>query len=381
MRELANSDLLGPLHGFELRRVRLPLIESWRTAHGVTETRDVILVRAVYEHAEGWGECVAMGEPTYSAEYTDGALDVLRRHLLPRILSGRPASPEAVDALLGSVKGHSMAKAAIELAVLDAEGRASGRSLASRLGATRGQVVAGVAVGLAESTAHLLQTVEQRVGEGYRRVKLKVIPGWDVEPVAAVRERFGDLPLQVDANGAYRLEDANHLKALDDFALLLIEQPLPDDDLVGHAALAAQLQTPLCLDESIVSAATARTALAMSACRVINVKAGRVGGYLEAVRIHDACAAVDVPVWCGGMLETGIGRAANLALAALPAFSLPGDLSPPDRYYREDIAEPVSLNPDGTIDVPDRPGVGAVLRTGVLDASTVERDWWPWRPG
>jgi O-succinylbenzoate synthase len=381
MRELANSDLLGTLHGFELRRVRLPLVEPWRTAHGVTETRDVLLVRAVYEHAEGWGECVAMGEPTYSAEYTDGALDVLRRHLLPRILSGRPSSPEAVDALLRPVKGHPMAKAAIELAVLDAEGRASGRSLADLLGATRQKVTAGVALGLTDSISDLLDRVEQRVGEGYRRVKLKVTPGWDLEPVAAVRERFGDLLLQVDANGAYRLEDANHLKALDDFALLLIEQPLPEDDLAGHAALAAQLKTPLCLDESIVSAGSARTALTMGACRIINVKAGRVGGYVEAVRIHDACADVDVPVWCGGMLETGIGRVANLALAALPAFSLPGDLSPSDRYYREDIAEPVSLNPDGTIDVPDRPGIGAVLRTAVLDASTVERDWWPWRPG
>jgi O-succinylbenzoate synthase len=357
------------------------LVEPWRTAHGVTETRDVLLVRAVYEHAEGWGECVAMGEPTYSAEYTDGALDVLRRHLLPRILSGRPSSPEAVDALLRPVKGHPMAKAAIELAVLDAEGRASGRSLADLLGATRQKVTAGVALGLTDSISDLLDRVEQRVGEGYRRVKLKVTPGWDLEPVAAVRERFGDLLLQVDANGAYRLEDANHLKALDDFALLLIEQPLPEDDLVGHAALAAQLKTPLCLDESIVSAGSARTALTMGACRIINVKAGRVGGYVEAVRIHDACADVDVPVWCGGMLETGIGRVANLALAALPAFSLPGDLSPSDRYYREDIAEPVSLNPDGTIDVPDRPGIGAVLRTAVLDASTVERDWWPWRPG
>jgi o-succinylbenzoate synthase len=377
MRELANSDLRGPLHGFELRRVRLPLIEPWRTAHGVTETRDVVLVRAVYEHAEGWGECVAMGEPTYSAEYTDGALDVLRRHLLPRILSGRPGSPETVEGLMRAIKGHPMAKAAIELAVLDAEGRAGGRSLASRLGATRRHVSAGVAVGLTASIADLLETVEQRVAEGYRRVKLKVTPGWDIEPVAAVRERFGDLLLQVDANGAYRLDDANHLKALDDFALLLIEQPLPEDDLVGHAELAAQLQTPLCLDESILSAAGARTALSMGACRVINVKAGRVGGYLEAVRVHDACAGVDVPVWCGGMLETGIGRAANLALAALPGFSLPGDLFPSDRYLREDITEPVGLNPDGTIDVPDGAGTGATLRADVLDASTVERDWWP----
>jgi O-succinylbenzoate synthase len=236
-----------------------------------------------------------------------------------------------------------------------------------------------VAVGVTDSTAELLEVVERRVAEGYRRVKLKVTPQWDVEPVSAVRERFPDLQLQVDANSAYRLDDAPRLKALDSFDLLLIEQPLAEDDLVGHAELAAQLDTPLCLDESIGSAASARTALAIGACKVINIKAGRVGGYLEAVRVHDVCAAVDVPVWCGGMLESGIGRSANLALAALPAFSLPGDLSASDRYYREDLTEPINLNPDGTIDVPDRPGSGAVLRPAVLDAATVERDWWPWR--
>jgi O-succinylbenzoate synthase len=379
MHQLGPPGALGSLHGFELRRVRLPLLERWRTGHGDLDFREVVLVRTVYEHAEGWGECVAMTEPTYSPEYTEGVLDVLRRHLLPRLYSSQPGGPAEVSQALASIKGHYMAKAAIELAVLDAEGRATGQSLANLLGATRVQVPAGVAIGLTGSLAELLDAVERRVKEGYRRVKLKIQPGWDVEPVAAVRQRFGGIALQVDANSTYGPGSADRLKELDDFELLLIEQPLADDDLVGHAELASQLKTPICLDESIVSAASARTALAVGACRVINIKAGRVGGYLEAVAVHDVCAAVDVPVWCGGMLETGIGRAANLALAALPSFSLPGDLSASGRHYREDITEPIVLNPDGTIDVPDRPGSGAVLRTEVVDAATVGREWWPWR--
>jgi O-succinylbenzoate synthase len=370
---------LGRFHGIELRRVRLPLVEPWQTAHGVLSTRDLVLVHAVYEHGDGWGECVALPDPTYSAEYTEGALDVLRRHLLPRLLDQPVLEAKGVGGALAAIKGHRMAKAALELAILDAETRAAGRSLASYLGGTRSRVAAGVAVGMTGSVPELLDAVEQRVAEGYRRVKLKVAPGWDIEPVRAVRERFGDLQLQVDGNSAYRLSDLDRLKALDAFDLLLIEQPLDEADLVGHAELAAHLQTPLCLDESIVSAAAARSAIIMGACRVINIKAGRVGGYLEAVRVQESCSALGVPVWCGGMLETGIGRAANLALASLAAFSLPGDLSASDRYYLDDITEPFVLNPDGTIDVPGGPGTGAVLRTAALDAVTVGREWWPWR--
>jgi O-succinylbenzoate synthase len=225
----------------------------------------------------------------------------------------------------------------------------------------------------------LLEEVGRRVAEGYRRVKLKIHPGWDVEPVSAVRRRFSGLLLQVDANGSYGLDDGSALAALDDLGLLCIEQPLAEDDLLGHAVLAKSLRTPLCLDESITSAAAARTAIEMGACGVVNIKAGRVGGYLEAVRVHDACAALGVPVWCGGMLETGIGRAANLALAALPGFTIPGDLSASDRFYREDIAERVTVNPDGTIDVPSAPGTGAVLRPEVLAGSTIDQEWWPSR--
>jgi O-succinylbenzoate synthase len=268
-----------------------------------------------------------------------------------------------------------MAKAALESAWLDAESRATGTSLARRLGGTRPTVAAGVAVGLTSGIPELLDEVGRRVAEGYRRVKLKIHPGWDVEPVAAVRDRFGpDLLLQADANGSYRRADASDLARLDAFDLLLIEQPLADDDLVGHAELAGKMTTPVCLDESITSAGAADTALALGACRVINIKPGRVGGLLEAVRIHDRCAGQGVPVWCGGMLETGVGRAANLALASLPNFSLPGDLSASGRWYREDITPPVSLEPDGTIAVPD--GSGVDVRMDVIDALTAWSEWW-----
>jgi O-succinylbenzoate synthase len=280
-----------------------------------------------------------------------------------------------VRTALAAVEGQPMAKAAVELAVLDAELRATGQSLAQRLGATRSRVTAGVAVGLTGSLPDLLEEVGRRVAEGYRRVKLKIQPGWDIEPVLAVRAAFPDLALQVDANGTYRRSDADRLAALDQAGLLCLEQPLPGADLVGHALWAGKMATPVCLDESITSAADAETALALGACRVINIKAGRVGGYLEAVRIHDRCARSGVAVWCGGLLETGVGRTANLALAALPNFSIPGDLSASGRFYREDITEPVVLASDGTIAVPSGPGTGAVIRSDVLDDATVERRW------
>jgi O-succinylbenzoate synthase len=272
-----------------------------------------------------------------------------------------------------------MAKTALELAILDAEGRAAEQSLARHLGAVRSRVPSGVAIGVTGSITRLLDTVADRMSEGYRRIKLKIHPGWDIAPVRAVRQAFAEVDLQVDGNGSYGPGDVGRLKDLDQFDLLLIEQPLSAEDLMGHARLGTALRTPICLDESITSANMARTAISLGACRIINVKAGRVGGYLEAVRVHDVCSSFDVPVWCGGMLETGIGRAANLALAALPSFSLPGDLSASNRYYREDITEPVRLNADGTIDVPNRPGTGAIMRMDRLDAVTVGREWWPRR--
>jgi O-succinylbenzoate synthase len=283
---------------------------------------------------------------------------VLREHLVPRLAAAGDVTAARVAPLLEAVKGHPMAKGALEMAVLDAELRATGTSFGSHLGAVVDRVPSGVSVGIMSSVAALLDAVDGYLAEGYLRIKLKIEPGWDVEPVRAVRERFGDdVLLQVDANTAYRLSDARHLAKLDDFDLLLMEQPLPEDDVRGHAELARQVRTPVCLDESIVSARAAADAIALGACSIVNVKAGRVGGYLEARRVHDVCAANGVPVWCGGMLESGLGRAANVALAALPGFVLPGDTSASRRYYAHDLTEPFELE-DGHLAVPAGPGLG-----------------------
>jgi o-succinylbenzoate synthase len=358
------------LTGVELRRVRLPLVAPFRTSFGTETARDVLLVRVVTPEAEGWGECVAMSEPLYSSEYVDGAHDVIRTHLVPRLLAQPDLDAESVGPLLAAVKGHPMAKAALETAVLDAQLRAAKVSLASHLGAVRDAVDAGVSVGIMDTVPQLLGAVETYLAEGYRRIKLKIEPGWDVEPVRAVRAQFGnDVLLQVDANTAYTLDDADQLAGLDPFDLLLIEQPLDEDDLAGHAALAKLIRTPVCLDESIVSARSAATAIEMGACAIVNIKPGRVGGYLEARRIHDVCEASAVPVWCGGMLETGIGRAANVALAALPNFTLPGDTSASDRYFAEDITRPFVLE-DGRLRVPTGPGIGVDPIAAVLDRVT-----------
>src|SRR5438876_6638815 len=262
-----------------------------------------------------------------------------------------------------------MAKAAVETAVLDAELRAHGESFASYLGAVRAEVDCGVSVGIMDSIPELLDAVAAYLDQGYRRIKLKIEPGWDVEPVRAVRERFGDILLQVDANTAYRLADARHLARLDPFDLLLIEQPLPEDEVVAHAELSNLIRTPVCLDESITSARAAADAIALGACAIVNVKPGRVGGYLEARRVHDVCAAHSVPVWCGGMLETGIGRAGNVALAALPDFTLPGDTSASDRYYLEDVTEPFVMR-NGRLRVPEGPGLGVDPVLEILESVT-----------
>ncbi|WP_182886234.1 o-succinylbenzoate synthase [Microbispora sp. H10885] len=361
--------------GIELRRIAMPLVAPFRTSFGTETTRDVLLVRVVTPDAEGWGECVAMSEPLYSSEYVDGAADVMRRFLIPAL--PRTADPQAVGPALAPIRGHRMAKAALEAAVLDASLRITGESFGHYLGATRDRVPCGVSVGITGSVAELLDTVAAYVEEGYVRVKLKIGPGWDVTPVRAVRERFGeDLLLQVDANAAYTLADARHLARLDAFDLLLIEQPLADDDLVQHARLARTLRTPICLDESIESAAHAAAAITLGACSVVNVKPGRVGGYLEARRIHDLCRAHGVAVWCGGMLETGIGRAANVALAALPGFTLPGDTSASRRYFGTDVTPPFELS-GGHLDVPAGAGLGVEPIPDVLDEVTTATEWIP----
>ncbi len=358
----------------ELRRVGLPLVTPFRTSFGTQTQRDALIVRAVTADAEGWSECVALADPVYSPEYVEGAAHVMVHHLLPRLFAAPELTAGTVAGVLAAVKGHQMAKAALETAVLDAELRAAGRSLADYLGAVRTAVDAGVSVGIMDSIPALLDTVAGYIAEGYKRIKLKIEPGWDIEPVRAVRERFGDeLMLQTDANTAYTLDDARHLAELDAFNLLLIEQPLPEHDVLGHADLAKLIATPICLDESIESAADAQAAIRLGATAIVNIKPGRVGGYLEARRIHDLCLASDIPVWCGGMLETGLGRAANIALAALPGFTLPGDTSASGRYYKQDLTEPFVLV-DGQLAVPDGPGIGVSPLPDVLGELTVKKE-------
>ena len=363
------------LTGVELRHVSMPLVAPFRTSFGTQTTRDVLLLRVVTDESEGWGECVAMTDPLYSSEYVDGAADVLRRFLVPALAAAGPIDAHAVARVLTPYRGHRMAKAALETAVLDAELRAEGRSFARELGAVHDRVPCGVSVGIMDSVPALLDAVGNYLDEGYLRIKLKIEPGWDVEPVRAVRERYGDdVLLQVDANTAYTLADARHLAWLDPFGLLLIEQPLDEEDVLGHAELARLIETPVCLDESITSARSAAAAIRLGACQVVNIKPGRVGGYLEARRIHDVCVAHGVPVWCGGMLETGIGRAANVALAALPGFVLPGDTSASGRYYRTDITEPFVLAA-GQLAVPTGPGSGVSPVPELLDEVTTGVEW------
>ena len=351
----------------ELVRVAMPLVRPFRTSFGVQETRDVLLVRVVTDEGDGWGECAAHAEPFYNEEFTEAALMVLRRWLAPAVL----ALPEVRGADVGpackQVKGYRAAKAGLEMAVLDAELRSAGRSLAHHLGATRTAIDVGVSVGITPTVAELVQQVHGYVADGYDRVKLKVMPGWDVEPLRAVRASFPDLRLQVDANAGYSPADADVVASLDEFDLLMVEQPFAPDEIAAHAALAARMATPLCLDESILSVGHAMTAIDAGACTIVNIKVGRVGGVLEAARIHDACRARGVPVWCGGMLETGVGRAANVALAALPGFVYPADISASERYWRSDITEPFVLR-GSTIDVPSGPGLGVHVDTAALAA-------------
>jgi O-succinylbenzoate synthase len=357
----------------ELIHIRLPLVGAFRTSFGTELVRDTFLLRVTTDAGEGWAEYGGDPDPLYGPEFSGGTELVLRDHLIPRLRDSE-LTAALVGPALRPVKGHRMAKAVLETALLDAELRSYGMPLSRYLGSVRDRVPAGVSVGIMETLTDLLAAVRGYLEAGYVRIKLKIEPGWDVEPVRAVRREFGDdVPLQVDANTAYSLTDARHLQRLDEFGLILIEQPLETDDLAGHAKLAAVLGTPICLDESISSARDAATAIALGACSVINIKPSRVGGYLEARRIHDVAVAAGVPVWCGGMLETGVGRAANLALAALPGFVLPGDTSASNRYYAEDLTEPFVLESDGTVRLPTGPGIGVYVKPDVLQRYTVAR--------
>jgi len=346
----------------ELHHVDMPLVHPFETSFGREITRPCILVAVFSDGLTGWGECTAHSGPWYSSETIETAWHVLRDFLIPEVLGQEVTSAPDLVARFVRVRGHPMARAALENAVWDLLAQAQGVSLAYVLDGERERVPVGVSVGIEPTLDELLDRVAGHVAEGYARVKLKIKPGWDVEVVRAVRERWPDLRLQVDANSAYTLRDAPLLRELDQFDLLLIEQPLHHDDIVDHAQLQKQLLTPVCLDESIHSPEHARWALDIGACRVINIKVGRVGGLTAARQIHDLCCERGVPVWCGGMLETNVGRAANVALAALPNFTLPGDISASARYYQEDIAEPnFVLNDDSTLSVPSGPGLGVLV--------------------
>ncbi|WP_157002300.1 o-succinylbenzoate synthase [Agromyces laixinhei] len=375
------------IEAIELHRIEVPLVRAFETSFGRETVREALLVRVRTDAGDGWGECVAGRDPFYSAEYVDGAASVVERYLAPALLDARGTTAPARDdsrsagvplaasvaPTLAFVAGHRMAKGALEAAVLDAELRSQGRSMGESFGAERDWVDCGVSVGIAPTLEELLDEVTGYLEEGYRRIKLKIKPGWDLVPVAAVRELLGPGGLlQVDANTAYTADDIPLLASLDAFGLLLIEQPFAEEDLATHALLAQACETPVCLDESILDAATAVDAIERGATSVVNIKPGRMGGYLEALRVHDACRALDVPVWCGGMLETGVGRAANVALAALPGFVLPGDTSASSRYYADDLTEPFVLGTGehrGQLRVPDAPGTGVTVREDLV------REW------
>jgi O-succinylbenzoate synthase len=362
------------VRAIELRLIRLPLVRPFRTSFGQETEKECIVARVETGDAEGWGECVAGADPGFSEEFNEGAWLVLRDFLAPALFQAGETRAEDLERMFAFVRGNPMAKATLSNAFLDAELRARGESLASYLGADKDRVACGVSVGISSSTEQLLEQVAGYLAEGYRRVKLKIQPGLDIERVAAVREANPGAMLSVDANAAYSLGDVETFRALDAFDLLMVEQPLHEDDLVEHSKLQREIRTDLCLDESIRSGADAEAAIELGSCRIVNIKQGRVGGLGEAKRIHDALLPRGIPVWCGGMLETGIGRATNLALAALPGFVLPGDTSASERYFLEDITDPFRMDADGTMSVPVGPGIGVDPRPDRLAQCTLRTE-------
>jgi O-succinylbenzoate synthase len=345
----------------DLRLLRLPLVRHFETSFGRSYDRAFVLVRLEGEGEVGWGECVAEDNPYYSDETTETAWHVITSFVAPRVL-GRPfAHPRDVFPALAAIRGHRMAKAAVEMAAWDLFARQQGLPLWQLLGGNGRPIASGVSIGIQDSLDELVERVRVERDAGYRRIKIKIKPGWDVTAVDRLRREFGPIPLMVDANAAYTLADAPHLASLDDHDLMMIEQPLEYDDLADHAALQRRIRTAVCLDESIHTPKDASLAIASGACRIVNIKPGRVGGFAEAIRVHDTCAAAGVPVWHGGMLESGVGRAQNVHLATLPNFTLPGDIAASRRYYAEDLIEPgIEVAPDGTVAVPAGPGSGVV---------------------
>lgn len=359
----------------EIYHLALPLIHPFETSFGREEVRQTILVAVEAGGLTGWGEAATSAGPWYEYETVETCWHILSEFLGPQVVGQKVAAAEDAVRLMAPVRGHNIAKMGLEAAVWDLVARKHGRSVSQMLGGVRKQVPVGVSIGVQESVAALLDRIGEFWGQGYGRVKIKIKPGWDVDLLRQVRQHFPSLPLMVDANSAYSLADADTLVALDQFDLTMIEQPLAHDDLVDHAELQQRLRTPICLDESVPSLAAARAALALGSGRIINIKPARVGGLTVARAVHDLCQRYDVPVWCGGMLETGIGRAHNVALASLPGFVLPGDISASARYFHQDLVEPpFEINPDGTMTVPTGLGIGVDVVRDRVEAATQRRE-------
>jgi len=359
-----------------LRHIRIPLIHFFETSFGRTFDRDIVLVEAFAGDISGWGEVTAGENPFYNEEWTGSIWPLLIDYIAPRILKYQFTDASEVNARTEHIRGHNMTRGGVEAAIWDLQARLANVPLWKAIGAgARHEISCGVSIGIQDSVEQLLEKIETELAAGYQRIKMKIKPGWDVDVIRQVRERFPQIKLMADANSAYTLADIDHLKKLDDFYLMMIEQPLSHDDIIDHAVLQAALQTPICLDECIRSAHHAEQAIRLKAGRIINIKLGRVGGFGEAKRIHDICQANGIPVWCGGMLESGIGRAHNIALSTLPNFVLPGDVSASKRYWKRDIVTPpVEVSPTGTITVTDTPGFGYEVDKEFLETLIVRQE-------
>ncbi|HEX8814569.1 MAG TPA: o-succinylbenzoate synthase [Terriglobales bacterium] len=359
------------IESITLRELHMPLVHFFETSFGRIYDRRILLVSMQCDGVEGWGECVAGDAPFYSSEWIDSAWITIQRYLAPMVLGQTISAAGDVGHLMAQVRDHRMAKAAIENALWDAEAHQKNKPLWKLLGGTRKEIPCGVSIGIQDSPEQLLDKIQTELSAGYGRIKIKVKPGWDLKILEKIRSRWADITLSCDANSAYKLDDAEHLRKFDQFNLLMIEQPLWDDDIYYHARLQKQLRTAICLDESIHNARNAAEAIESGACRIINIKVGRVGGFSEAKKVHDVCAASKIPVWCGGMLESGVGRSHNIALSTLENFSLPGDVSASKRYWKEDIINPeVEVTPQGTIVIRDEPGTGYKIREDLVKKFT-----------
>ncbi len=360
-----------------LRELHMRLKAPFETSFGVTQDRRILLVDVVADGVTGWGEVTTGETPSYNPETTGTAWHIISEFIAPQLIGKTVASPEQFPAIVAAIRGHEMAKAAIENALWDVAAQQKNLPLARLLGGTRDEIPCGVSLGIRENPPALVEKVEEELASGYQRIKLKIKPGKDLNYVAAVRRAFPGILLSVDGNSAYRLEDAPHLRKLDEFELLMIEQPLYWDDIYAHSKLQTQINTAICLDECITGSRAAATAIELRACRIINIKLGRVGGHKEARSVEQLCRAHSIPVWCGGMLESGIGRAHNIAMSSLPGFTLPGDVSASHRYWEHDIIEPeVEVSSRGTIRIPETPGLGFSVRRDLIDKLTVRTNAW-----